>query len=114
MESSPSPSLERILVLGWQQVKPLAEVEGSVRCQRSRSLGEKHAGLDKDNKQNKKMYHYIVLILTQCRNVGQDKVVHDLWLGQETLLLIIPVHRQHRLHQQTHKLDELLPLVGRQ
>lgn len=43
MESSPSSSLEMILVLGWQQTKLLAEVEGSVRYQRSRSLEETHS-----------------------------------------------------------------------
>lgn len=42
MESSPSPSLERNQVLGWQQTKLLAEVEGSVQYQKSRSLEEAH------------------------------------------------------------------------
>lgn len=38
MESSPSPSLAMNLVLGWQQIKPLAEVGGLDRYQRSRVL----------------------------------------------------------------------------
>lgn len=41
MESSPSPSLEMNLVLGWKQIKLLAEVEGLDRYQRSRVLEEK-------------------------------------------------------------------------
>lgn len=40
MESSPSPMMN--LVLGWQQIKLLAEVGGLDRYQRSPGLDDKH------------------------------------------------------------------------